>query len=55
MPYTRIVILDPESSDPTWGTLDDSLILHVLSEDMQLIESGELSVTDMIERYRKHA
>lgn len=50
--YVGIVVLDPESSDPTWGMQGEALVLHIPAEDLAHVESGELSMSDIIARYR---
>lgn len=44
----RIVVLDPDSSDPTWGGFDDALILDLSQEDWDRLDVGQIEVADLI-------
>ena len=51
-PKAEIVILDPESSDPTWGPLNDALVIEVSQEDWDGLDTGEVSVENLIAKHR---
>lgn len=44
----KIVILDPHSSDPTWGPMEDALILDVTQDEMDKLDDGVYSVRDLL-------
>lgn len=45
---TRIIILDPDSSDPTWGIASESMTIDLTEREEEALLRGELSVHELV-------
>lgn len=45
----RIIVLDPDSSDPTWGMADEAMTLDLNEEQWNNLLEGLVTAADIIE------
>jgi len=44
----KIIVLDPQPSDPTWAVLDDTLTLEVTADQAWELNTGTTTVADIL-------
>lgn len=44
----RIIVLDPGSSDPAWGLLEDAVVMDVIDPEDRTLAGAEISVEAQI-------
>lgn len=45
----RIIILDPESSDPTWGSADEALTLDLPTGEAASLSQGHTTIREILD------